>query len=404
MTLHLPTLLLACVAMMVMSAGVMTLYGLTRAVYGGFWWWTVAQWLLALGLMLHALRDAYPAVLPLANLLLLQWPVLILSGVRHFYPRHVLRAPPLADALLLAVAFVVWVAAWASGGELSSRVAAFAAGAAVLHLYSAALTAQLRDFARSAALKSIVVTQCCAGAVQLLRLVQSQLDPGTWLARDELLLAGGLVIVVLAMVMVFSSLVLTAERNESKLLQSLRQLRFLADMDTLTGVPNRRHFHELAGKALAQCAPGPAAIVMFDIDHFKRINDDKGHAAGDEALRDVARCTRDTLRECDVAGRLGGDEFALLLPGTGVQAALTVADRIALRLNTRPLVGRTAPLSLSFGVVLAHAGENIQDAVHRADQALYEAKRQGRNRAVVASGNDEQPVFTESRPLGLNTV
>jgi diguanylate cyclase (GGDEF)-like protein len=172
-------------------------------------------------------------------------------------------------------------------------------------------------------------------------------------------------------------------------------------MDTLTRVPNRRHFHELAARALQSIEPAQAAVMMFDIDHFKQINDLLGHAVGDEALRQVGRCTRDTLREVDVAGRLGGDEFAVLLPATSVGDAMAVAARIVGKLEHRQVAPRVAPLSLSFGVVQMFPDETIAEALHRADQALYEAKRQGRSCAVAASGDEVQPVFGESRRLGL---
>jgi diguanylate cyclase (GGDEF)-like protein len=182
-----------------------------------------------------------------------------------------------------------------------------------------------------------------------------------------------------------------------------RRLRFLADMDVLTRVPNRRHFHELAGRTRS-AVPAGCALMMFDIDHFKRINDLLGHATGDEALRQVARCVRDSLRTQDVAGRLGGDEFAVLLPETTVHDAMAVASRIATRLDDRQVAPQLARLSLSFGVVQLHDGETVPEALRRADQALYEAKRQGRSRAVIAFGVEAQPVFSESRSLGLSTT
>jgi len=202
--------------------------------------------------------------------------------------------------------------------------------------------------------------------------------------------------------MVYLALMLTNERTEANLRAMHRKLRFLADIDVLTRVPNRRHFHELAGRTLQASPSATCALMMFDIDHFKRVNDLLGHATGDEALRQVARCVRDSLRAQDVAGRLGGDEFAVLLPETSVNDAMTVAGRIVGRLADRQVAPNLAPLSLSFGVVQLHAGEAIADALRRADQALYEAKRQGRSRAVVAFGLEARPVFGESRRLDLS--
>lgn len=401
MTLHLPTLLVVTVAMMATSALLMTLFGRTQRVYRGFWWWTAAQWLGTLGMLLQLFRDSVPAVLPVSNLLLLQWPIVTLAGVRRFYPRHELSVPAVADLLLLAGAYLVWAAVWAAGGDVRMRVAAFGVGSCVLHLYSAALTARLRDFEHSSALKALVAVQVVAGLAQAMRAGQAQLDGLTWLAREDLMLASALATAVLALVMVYLALLLTYERTERRLQESRRQLRFLADTDTLTEVPNRRHFYELATKALALSEPGKAALVMFDIDHFKEINDRFGHSEGDEALREVARCTREMLRGRDVAGRIGGDEFALLLPETTLDEALSVASRVSHRLAERTTWTEVPPLSLSFGVVLARRGENIADALQRADQALYEAKRQGRSRAVIATGTPSGPVFGESHPMGL---
>jgi len=401
MTLHLPTLLYVAVAMMAMSAALMTLFGRNQRVYRGFWWWTAAQWMGTAGLGLQLVRELHPALLPLSNLLLLQWPITMLAGVRRFFPRHALRVPALADGLLLGAAYLLWLATWAAGGGVHARVEAFGIGACVLYVYSAWLAQNLRRFQRSPALTALVVVQCAAAAVQLLRVVQAHRVDVPWLAGDDVTLAGGMVTLMLAPVVVYMAMLLTYERTGRRLQESQRQLRFLADTDMLTEVPNRRHFYELATKTLALSAPGKAAVVMFDLDHFKLINDQLGHAEGDEALREVARCARETLRGRDLAGRLGGDEFALLLPETTVEEAMAVSRRVALRLDAAQDARKGMRLSLSFGVVNVQAGEKVADALQRADQALYEAKRQGRSRAVAASGTQTSPVFGESHRMGL---
>ncbi|MCB2019608.1 MAG: GGDEF domain-containing protein [Burkholderiaceae bacterium] len=403
MTLHLPTLLVAAIATMMMSSALMTLFGRTQRIYRGFWWWTAAQWMGTAGLALQLLRNAQPELLPLSNLLLMQWPIVTLIGVRRFYPRQVLPVPPLADVLLLAFAYLLWAATWAAGGDVAARVAAFGTGACVLFAYSAAITALLHARHRSPALKALIAVQGVTALVQALRVAQAGLAEVPWFARDDVTLIVGLSSAMLAMAMVYLSLLLTHERTTLKLAESQRRLRTLAYTDMLTEVPNRRHFYELATKALALRKPGTAAVVTFDIDHFKQINDSLGHAEGDEALREVARCTRDTLRAQDVAGRIGGDEFAMLLPQTDVEEALSVVDRLSARIEGQRTTGsgNAIALSLSFGIVLARKGENVADALRRADQALYEAKRQGRSRAVVADGSAASPVFGESRAMGL---
>lgn len=402
LTLHLPTLLYLCIAALVVSAAVMTLFGRTQRVYRGYWWWTLAQWMLAAGMGLHAARDAVPEVLPLANLLLLQWPIVVLSGMRRFYPRHGLRVPAACDGVLLALAYLAWLATWAAQSGLPARVAAFSGGALLLHLYGAVLMSRMTDFRQSAALKALAGVELFGALVQAARLAGALAGPTPGTPGPEVLLGSGLVVVASALVMIYAALLLTYERSVANLRAMHRKLRFLADIDVLTRVPNRRHFHELAARSLEGGPPGHATLMMFDVDHFKRVNDLLGHAVGDEALRQVARCVRDTLRAGDVAGRLGGDEFAVLLPHTDLADAMGVASRIVSRLGDRQVAPRTAPVSLSFGVVQVGADEAVADALRRADQALYEAKRQGRSCAVTASGVEEEPVFGESRRLGLS--
>mgnify|MGYP000753568918 CR=1 FL=1 len=110
MNFHLPTLLIVCTVAVAASAAVMTLYAATQRTYRGMGWWVAAQWLLALGCLLQMFRDAAPELLPLANLLLLQWPVVVLGGMRRFTPRHPSRVPQAVDALLLAAAWLAWLA------------------------------------------------------------------------------------------------------------------------------------------------------------------------------------------------------------------------------------------------------------------------------------------------------
>jgi diguanylate cyclase len=110
---------------------------------------------------------------------------------------------------------------------------------------------------------------------------------------------------------------------------------------------------------------------------------------------------RETLREFDVAGRVGSHEFVILLPDTLPKGAMAAATRIVAQLATHDVAMRRAALSLSFGIVRLFEGEAISDALRRAEQALFEAKRQGRSRIVVATGSSDNPVFTNSRTLGL---
>ena len=163
-----------------------------------------------------------------------------------------------------------------------------------------------------------------------------------------------------------------------------RELVRLASVDTLTGLHNRRVFFEIAEAASARCESGGAlTAIMFDVDHFKRVNDVYGHDAGDQALVAVASTVANA---CPAVGRLGGEEFAILLEGQHLGDGVALAERLrasiaALRLET---ASGALTLTCSFGVSERHAGENIDDLLKRADVALYAAKTGGRNRVVAA--------------------
>jgi two-component system cell cycle response regulator len=159
----------------------------------------------------------------------------------------------------------------------------------------------------------------------------------------------------------------------------------LATTDPLTGVCNRRAFFERAQEACGRAAGGAIlSAVMFDIDHFKKINDVYGHDAGDEALRAI---TRVAVEGEMIVGRLGGEEFAILLENTALAQALEFAEQLrrklaALRIESG---GTVITLTCSFGVSEWQRGDSIDALLKRADAALYEAKHGGRNRVVLAS-------------------
>ncbi len=166
-------------------------------------------------------------------------------------------------------------------------------------------------------------------------------------------------------------------------------LRELAQTDPLTGLLNRRSFIERAGLALAEAraANGTLAVLLFDIDHFKQVNDTHGHAAGDAMLCHLARLTREQLRADDLFARIGGDEFAVLLAGAA--DARAVAARLPARVAAHPLPfeGRELHCTISLGAAVVIADDHdLDSALRQADAALYEAKRQGRARAIVLEG------------------
>jgi diguanylate cyclase (GGDEF)-like protein/PAS domain S-box-containing protein len=163
------------------------------------------------------------------------------------------------------------------------------------------------------------------------------------------------------------------------------ELQRLATTDALTGVANRHSFMEQAERELERARRHqlPLALVMMDIDHFKRINDSLGHAGGDAAIREVVQACVQQARRLDVIGRLGGEEFALLLPQTELAAALPLVERVRAQIEAITLSGSDDTLTASFGITaLREDDRSVDELLLRADEALYVAKRRGRNCVV----------------------
>ncbi|HEY8380336.1 MAG TPA: GGDEF domain-containing protein [Nannocystis sp.] len=169
--------------------------------------------------------------------------------------------------------------------------------------------------------------------------------------------------------------------------QLLAEVQQMATTDWLTGLCNRRHFFRLGEDEIARAFryDHPISVLMLDIDHFKPINDSHGHSVGDQVLAAVAKRLAGGLRRSDVAGRYGGEEFAMVLPETDLAAARVVAERLRDSVAVRPIETAEGPLqvTISVGVVGVRAGENLLDALTRADAGLYAAKRAGRNRVEL---------------------
>jgi diguanylate cyclase (GGDEF)-like protein len=189
--------------------------------------------------------------------------------------------------------------------------------------------------------------------------------------------------------------------RSSMLIEDLRQSRdafaALSQTDQLTGLLNRRGFDAAALASLEACRADarPVAVLMCDIDHFKRLNDNLGHTLGDRALVQVAELLRSFARDDGlIVGRQGGDEFVAMLPGMGLAEAASTAENIRVACSSlkfdHPAMG--ANLSVSIGVAAsAQAEASLSSLLRRADVALYEVKRSGRNRIVAADIGERWP-------------
>ena len=356
--------------------------------------WRTALWLGTGGIALGAAAAALPGVMALAQLLLLPWPILALVGMRRFHARIDWPGRERHDWWVLGFSGLLVAGSGLWPGDSAVGAIGAPAGALLVHLYAASLlvcAGSRPDVRPMQLLGAVIGLAACAPMLATL--------PGV--EPHALFEASAVATALASVAMAFVVTTLAFDRSERYLRASRRRLRALASIDPLTQVPNRRHFEDLAGKALAHDPPASAVLMMFDIDHFKHINDRCGHAGGDRALRLVSRCVREVLRVQDVPCRHGGDEFALLLRRASVRDAMRVASRLVECVQGAAVDSSLPTLTLSFGMVQVRPGEALGQALERADQALYEAKRQGRARAVAAGGDKAEPRFTESRPLGL---
>jgi diguanylate cyclase (GGDEF)-like protein len=178
------------------------------------------------------------------------------------------------------------------------------------------------------------------------------------------------------------------EQKHSELQKLTEELRVASITDPLTGAYNRRFFFEALNKLVSASNRHRFAlsIVTIDVDHFKRINDFYGHPAGDAVLRELTSICKESLREADVFARFGGEEFIMALPNSDTEAAQLVAERLRTRVSERTIDIRGQPvrITISCGVSQYRLHESgIDDTLKRADEALYAAKKNGRNQVVV---------------------
>ena len=176
-----------------------------------------------------------------------------------------------------------------------------------------------------------------------------------------------------------------------------QELERLAQVDSLTGAMTRSAFDQRLTEEIerARRLEHPLALLLADLDHFKQVNDTWGHHAGDVALRGFVAVCQEEFRKYDLVGRLGGEEFALLLPDTGIDAAVAAAERLRAAMARCPIdpgvPGQTFHITVSIGVAQLHATDDASKLIQRADQALYAAKAAGRNAVRCAEGAVRQP-------------
>lgn len=235
-------------------------------------------------------------------------------------------------------------------------------------------------------MRSLFALACAVhGVFLLLRPLLFRLsEAGLFDANNRLIVSHFVVLeAIIAMTLMgFGALMLANEYHS-------HELRRLAEHDSLTNVLNRRSFLALLEKSLSlgRRKQQAMAVLLLDLDHFKNINDSWGHALGDAALRHFVATASTCLRNEDLIGRLGGEEFAILLCATELSEARSVGERLRSTIANQPLATARGPLALSvsIGLATASADDTPESLLHRADSAMYQAKRNGRNRLEILS-------------------
>jgi diguanylate cyclase len=405
MPLHPPTVLVAFAVMLFLASGASASIGLKQQSRRGARWWLAANALLTIGLVVQAFADPAGPGTPLAAFCALQWPVVTLAGIRRFYSRGATRVPEWADRVALAIAAVATLGTWLAPFDFATPSQVFAAASFGLTLYVATAVSRLEDFATSSTLRTLRLGLVASALVQVAWLAVAITFLGPVAGALDASLGALLTTAAIALLMTQLALVMNHERRIAHLLASQRKLRHLVDVDTLTRLPNRRHFHELAERAV-EAARDAATLIVFDVDRMSKVNELLGHTNGDEALRQIGTVLRETLRRRDVAGRLGGDDFAAVLPRTRLADAALVVTRIVSRLDDRQVAPRIMRVALNVGAIQMLANETIAEALRRAEGALVTRRDESRRGDTMPLAREpevvlEEPAATPSALMSL---
>ncbi|ARM85930.1 MULTISPECIES: GGDEF domain-containing protein [Marinobacter] len=382
-TVHLPTLLLLSVAINLLIGGLLWAIFRLRSRQHCFRLWALACMTFAVGTLFAGTRafiDTPWITVFLAHLFLGLSPLLVLAGLQRFSgsasrktrrSRHALRLSAACYLLILLLTF--------QGDPLNARLltALFSAAIFIFAVY----TLSKLDTTPSLPVRILKVLFTMHGVLMMSQALVIGMD---WLGLNQANTG-----FVLQLILVNHILLATATTLALPLLaftHSEQRLRVMAERDGLTGLYNRRSLFREGIRAFDQATQSQTqlAVLMLDLDHFKQVNDRWGHAAGDDALRLVARTLKNELRDDDIIGRVGGEEFAMVLRITGDDDVRIITRRLldTIATNGQEIDGLPLYISASIGgVEKAGHHKTFADMMIEADAALYNAKDKGRNRA-----------------------
>jgi len=373
----------------------MVLRSLSRSDAPGMREWSLANGLAIVALPLYGGRGVIPDVLSieLANLLFLCVPMLMYAGYLRYLERRVpagLLAAGLGATTVLLLLFHYVV----DSMPIRIVVTSVAHGAVYVALACSLHRAEAPAASRYARRFAFWVAVLLALALTVRALVYAaRYDVEVEIFEVTALNLACFALGTLSLPALTMGAVMMANAD------LLGRTTYAAEHDHLTGAWSRRAFFALAGRELerAQRNRSALSVLVFDIDHFKAINDTYGHGVGDRVLADIVGCTGTVIRAVDLCARLGGEEFAVLLPDTTPERARVVAQRLREALQqsaTAAAGGRTVRYTASIGLACLESGESLDRLLQRADAALYAAKAGGRNRvceADTATGSARAP-------------
>lgn len=377
-----PAVAIATSALMCMVLLVL-LGSLVRSGMPGVLEWFAANLGMVVALPLILLRGRIPDALSVvaANMLMAGAGVTYYAGCARFLRRPA-RWPVLTASLLpLGVALVYWCYV---DNSIPKRVLVTTLFTAGLCFAAAHLVLRHRPRGRSAYPYWVTaVTALIFGLCQIARGIYFMTLDGV--SNPQMFASAGSVILLVAGAAIMPTLSMSAMMMVHDAL--LADARDAANRDFLTGALSRKGFETIARTQLAEAGRRglPVSLLIIDLDHFKSINDTFGHAGGDAVLREFVRAMHTQLRRGDVLGRMGGEEFAVLLPATALDDAVRLAERLRSVVIAQPVTTAAGPCaySISGGLAAWRAGETLDRLSARADAALYDAKRSGRNRICV---------------------
>jgi diguanylate cyclase (GGDEF)-like protein len=374
----------------ILSITMVLIWG-THKTYSGFGFWTAGNTAYAFAFLLIALRGMIPEIFTiiLANVLILSAAALYLEGTRRF--RDAAGRGVFSISLIIFLTIAQSYFTYADDDAGMRIIILSILLAAIFCMVSVEL---LRDAPPDLRFSYRLTGSLFAlySFVMVVRAFVTILNPGPHdlLAPNFMQTVTFLFPLLLGIAWTFGFVMLNSERLEVDLKSAQVELQRLATTDFLTGISNNRSFFETGEREIqrARRYGRPLGVLMFDIDHFKRINDTYGHAAGDQVLVAIAAACRNFLRDIDIFGRLGGEEFAILLPETDLAGGRATAERLRSAIAETGIEAGAATLhvTISLGVsVLFPDDERIEQVLKRADDAMYEAKRGGRNRTMTAA-------------------